>query len=273
MLGMKNLLRSFWGRLAIVLVLSLVVYVFAILLPHIQAQAKQQIPQKALVQFRATVDQAYLSYQTLALHSETGRTTYLTMSNASSNAQSSLESLKSALSHPPKQVSTRLADQLKTVARQESAALSAYSGRYTALLKPLSYFPEEDLTISTEGASRAQAAAEALKTLAVSPALQLKSPAAALSQPIITSSTDTFQLSQKTRRTLQASAQCFTTFAQQVQHNSSEAKTTLNTCNKTYESTTRPQVAQDVLAPLRDSGGKDIQSRFAEALGRLDKRL
>lgn len=273
---MRRLVQNFWFRLGLVFLIGMGLYIFIILIPRLRHNAQQQIPKKHLIEFRAEIDQNYITYQALANQNSSGNTTSLNLSAAEQNVRDSLQKLNNTLSHRPKQITPDQIKQLKQITQQESNLLASYSSRFITLQKPLEYIPEQDLSTSNKSLAitRAKAAYKALLSLANTDTLQLvnngqNSP----NQQLATApSNGTMQLSKSAQTTLFTSANCFNTYATQLQSNSKSTAKTLIKCTNAYKST-RYELVRLVTEPLRDKPGKDIHTKFMDMLQKIDKLI
>ncbi len=266
---MREIGRNFWLRLGIVLVLVVGGYMVTVFIPRQREYARQQLPKKALIQFRNTVNQNYIAYTALASQSGADNTASLLLSTAQQNLTEANKALTAALSHAPKEVDKPVIAELKQLAAQQSDILKEYIGRYNALLKPLSYLPESDLTLSkSTGVSRARAAQSALSQLAAAASLQLKNNDTSVNQQLAPQGSGSFTLPEDTRQALADSAKCYGEFADQLQRGKAAAKGTLRSCNKAY-ATTRSKVAQAISAPLRTDEGNQLKDSFLAILEKL----
>ncbi len=263
---MRRSLRNFWMRSALSLLVMGGLYTFIILLPRIHARAEQQLPNKAMVQFQAKLDQNYLAYQALTGATSQGKATYYSLGVAVQNLETSRQDLSSALSHPPEQVDTGLVKNLKETMSRETNLITEYKGRLNTLSKPFQYIPEEDLAASSTREAKARAASQALAALADAGTLSVP-----VNQVSLTPS-PTFQLSASAKADLGRSVTCLDTLATQLHEKSLVAEATLHHCVAQYE-LTRKQLGNTIAQPLNNDTGKAVQAGLVQALQRLAKQI
>jgi len=271
---MKVLLRNVWLRIFVVFITAMAVYVFVVLLPQLKERARQELPQKPLVEYRTAINQNYIAYQTLATYRGGTNLDATTLYSAESNLRSSLETVMERSKTAPVQINDRLAIRIRDAISKESDLISQYSGRYNALRKPLEYIPEADIVLADkqQAATRAQKAHDALSNLVNNPTLQLANATTNPAQQLLTPLSGTFSLNSETQRTLGDSATCFDNLAHILTGGRKDASSVLKRCSLKYEKTYQ-ELTQTTTDPLRSPNGKAVMKTLAEALKQLDKLL
>ena len=271
---MKVLLQNIWLRIFVVFVIVMAGYVFMVLLPQLKERARQQLPQKPLVEYRTAINQNYIAYQTLATYPGGTNLDASTLYSAESSLQSSLKILLEQSKAAPVQVNDQLAAQVEDAASKESDLISQYNGRYNALRKPLEYIPEADIVLGDreQAATRARNAHDALSRLVSNPSLQLANATNNPTQQLITPLSGTFSLDSETQQVLQGPATCFDNLANILTKGSEDATRTLKRCSLEYNKTYQ-ELTQTITEPLRSPSGKAVTKTLAEALKQLDKLL